>query len=155
MVHTLRAWVQGHVRRSIYWAYLHWLCGRVTIAFAWVNMFLGVGRYRTWFNLGSWPEGALGLYFGAIILVSTVLLSWSVMDILYNSTASMYCAPSESIWRAEGMDWAANDPIELPVLHAQLAESCAASVIMQNLWLCIWLCPCVPSLLLCLSQAPA
>lgn len=61
--------MQAHVMRSVWWAYLHWLLGRVTIAFAWVNMFLGIGRYRTWFNLGSWPEAALGLYFGAIILV--------------------------------------------------------------------------------------
>ena len=34
-------------------------------------MFLGIGRYRTWFTLGSWAEPALGCYIGGIILVRT------------------------------------------------------------------------------------
>ena len=35
-----------------------------------VLQFLGIGRYRTWFTLGSWAEPALGCYIGGIILVS-------------------------------------------------------------------------------------
>lgn len=66
--------MQAHVMRSIYWAWLHWLLGRATILFAWVNIFLGVGRYRTWFTLGSWPEGAFGIYIGVLILASLALL---------------------------------------------------------------------------------
>lgn len=61
--------MQRDVMRSVYWAWLHWLIGRATLVFGFVNIFLGFGRYRTWFNLGSWPEGAFGLYLGAIVLV--------------------------------------------------------------------------------------
>ena len=61
--------VQKNVMRSVYWAWLHWVVGRAAIVLAWVNIFLGFGRYRTWFNLGSWPEGAFGIYIGLIALV--------------------------------------------------------------------------------------
>ena len=33
----------GHVT-SIWWAYLHFTVGRAAVVFAWVNMFLGIGR---------------------------------------------------------------------------------------------------------------
>ena len=38
-------------------------------------MFLGIGRYRTWFTLGSWAEPALGCYIGGIILARPPVIS--------------------------------------------------------------------------------
>lgn len=65
--------LQSHVMRSIYWAYVHWLFGRAAVAFAWVNIFLGIGRYRTWFGLGSWADAAFGFYIAGIALVRKTL----------------------------------------------------------------------------------
>ncbi|KAK9808162.1 hypothetical protein WJX73_003763 [Symbiochloris irregularis] len=63
----------AHVMRSVYWAYLHWICGRVAVIFGWINIFLGFAKYRTQFNLGSWPEAAFGLYLGVIVAVCLIL----------------------------------------------------------------------------------
>ncbi|KAK9799723.1 hypothetical protein WJX73_004470 [Symbiochloris irregularis] len=63
-----------HVMRSKWWAYLHWMLGRVAVVFAWVNMFLGIARYRSWFSdLGDWAAITLACYLGAIVLVCLIL----------------------------------------------------------------------------------
>ena len=66
--------VQGHMVKHEIWAYLHWTVGRAVLVLAILNMFLGIGRYRTVFTLGSWAEPALGCYIGAIIIVRAPLL---------------------------------------------------------------------------------
>lgn len=60
------------VRHEV-WAYLHWTIGRAALVFGIVNLFLGIGRYRSLFTLGSWAEEALGCYLGAILIVSAHL----------------------------------------------------------------------------------
>ena len=61
---------------SEYWAWLHWTVGRLAIVLGLINIFLGFGRYRTWYNLGSWPELAFAIYIALVVLVGCLCLHW-------------------------------------------------------------------------------
>ena len=56
------------------WAYMHWTVGRACFIFAIVNLFLGIGRYRTLYGLGSWADEVLGCYLAALVVVGSRML---------------------------------------------------------------------------------
>ena len=61
--------VQSQHMSSVAFAYIHWTVGRAALIFGFCNMFLGIGRYRTEFTLGTWAETLLGFWIASLVIV--------------------------------------------------------------------------------------
>ena len=56
--------------KSVVFQYIHWTVGRACLVLGLLNMFLGLGRYRTYFGMTYWAETTLGVWIAGLIMVS-------------------------------------------------------------------------------------